>query len=597
MESSIVNHQSTIMSDLQSFLHLLERQDQLARVRVEVDPELEITEIATRVVKAQGPALLFERVKGSNIPLAINILGTPKRIELALGRHPQEVGGELKRLIEAAMPPRPRRLLDEWRTIGRVLAMAPKRVTRAACQEIEEAPDMRALPILKCWPKDAGRFITCGMVLTHDPDTDVRNLGIYRMQVIGPDRVLMHWQIQKGGGFHYWKAEQAGKALAVSVIIGSDPILYLASVAPLPEGIDEIAFAGFLKGQRIPLVLGKTKQTVAPADAEIVLEGFVPPDERMPEGPFGDHFGHYSHPAQFPVLWLQTVTRRANPVYLAAVVGKPPQEDRYIGDAVQEMLLPMIKLIHPELRDLWAYYEAGFHSLAVASVSERFGKEGMKTALGLFGTGQMALTKCLVLVDADVDARNFQAVLRAIREHFDPATDFFLLPGVPFDTLDFTSLTLNLGSKMVLDATRNGQAAAPHAPVIAPDAVRQMHPRITASRLLDGCLLVVQVDGEGRSVIETLVKTPALQGLRLIAAVSPDVNLDERESILWGIFTRFDPARDVVFTESSLRGAWPVFRGVLGIDATFKSGYPDPIEMDPTTVEHVTRRWHQYWAA
>ncbi|MBI3087715.1 MAG: UbiD family decarboxylase, partial [Candidatus Omnitrophica bacterium] len=555
-----------------------------------------ITEIATRVVKREGPALLFERVKGSPFPLAINILGSDRRIELALGRHPQEVGAELKRLIEAAMPPRPKKLLDEWKTIGRVLAMPPKRVKKAACQERAEA-DLMNLPIMKCWPKDAGRFITCGMVLTHDPDTDVRNLGIYRMQVAGPDQVLMHWQIQKGGGFHYWKAEQQGRALAVSVIIGGDPVLYLAAVSPLPEGVDELAFAGFLKGRRIPLVLGRSGVTVAPAEAEIVLEGIVPPDERMPEGPFGDHFGHYSHPKPCPVLWVQHLTRRANPVYLSAVVGKPPQEDKYIGNAVQEMLLPMIRLIHPELRDLWAYYEAGFHSLGVASVWERFGKEGMKTALGLLGTGQMALTKCLVLVDADVNARDLRAVLAAVREHFDPAKDFLLLPGVPFDTLDFASFTLNLGSKMVLDATSNGAAADPPPVEVEERDIVRLHPRIRASRCLEGCLLAVQVEGEGREVIEALVRAPNFGSVKLIAAVSQDVNLDDRESLLCGIFTRFDPARDVVFTQAELNGSWPVYRGLLGIDATFKPGYPDPIEMDPAVVDLVNRRWNQYWNA
>ena len=585
------------MGDLRSFLDLLERQGQLARIGVEVDPELEITEIATRVVKEQGPALLFERVKGSVFPLAINILGSDRRIELALGRHPQQVGAELKRLMEAAMPPRPKRLLDEWRTIGRVLAAAPKKVSRAACQEIEEAPNLSHLPVMKCWPKDAGRFLTCGLVLTHDPDTDVRNLGLYRMQLVGPDRVLMHWQIQKGGGFHYWKAEQAGQALAVSVIIGVDPILYVAAVAPLPEGIDEFAFAGFLAGRRIPLVLGKTKQTVAPADAEIVLEGLVAPDERLPEGPFGDHFGHYSHPKPCPVMWIQTMTRRAKPVYLSAVVGKPPQEDKYIGNAVQEMMLPMVRLIHPELRDIWAHYEAGFHSLAVASVWERFGKEGMKTALGLLGTGQMSLTKCLVLVDANVDPRDFAAVLRAIRDHFDPAEDFLLLPGVPFDTLDFTSFTLNLGSKMVLDATANGPATGKSQSLIEGRDVLKLHPRLRDARLVEECLLAVQVEGEGRSVIEMLVKAPVLRGIKLIAAVSPDVDLKDRENLMWGIFTRFDPARDVVFAEASLKGSWPVYRGCLGIDATFKQGYPDPIDMDSGIVKRVSERWHQYWTA
>ena len=586
------------MPDLSSFLNLLEREKQLARVRVEVDPELEITEIATRVVKEQGPALLFEQVKGSAFPLAINLLGNDRRIELALGRHPQQVGDELRRLIEAAMPPRPKKLIEEWRTVGRILSMPPRKVRRAACQQIEESPDLSKFPILRCWPKDAGRFITCGMVLTHDPDTDVRNLGIYRMQVVAPDQVLMHWQIQKGGGFHYWKAEQQGKALAVAVIIGGDPILYIASVAPLPEGIDELAFAGFLRGERVPLVLGRTKMTVAPADAEIVIEGAVPPDERMPEGPFGDHFGHYSHPRPCPVMWIHAVTRRRRPIYQAAVVGKPPQEDRYIGNAVQEMLLPMIRLIHPEIRDLWAYYEAGFHSLGVASVTQRFGKEGMKAALGLFGMGQMALTKCLILVDTEVNARDSNAVLGAIREHFDPAEDFLLLPGVPFDTLDFTSFTLNLGSKMVLDATKNGGRPSQQA-AVAPEEreIVTLHPRIRACRVVDGCLVAVQVEGGGRAVVEELVKSPRLSSVKLIAAVSPDVQLHERESLLWGIFTRFDPARDVVFTESSLRGAWPVYRGRMGIDATFKSGYPDTIAMDPAMVELVNHRWHQYWTA
>ncbi len=596
------------MADLQTFLSLLEREKQLARVRIEVDPELEITEIATRVVKEQGPALLFERVKGSEFPLAINLLGSERRIELALGRHPRQVGESLKRLIEAASPPRPKRLAGEWRTIGRLLRAQPHKVSRGACQDVEEPPNLSRWPILKCWPKDAGRFLTCGMVLTHDPETDARNLGIYRMQVVSPEQVLMHWQIQKGGGFHYWKAERQGKALAVAVVIGGDPILYLASVAPLPEGVDELAFAGFLRGKPVPLVYGKTKATVVPADAEMVLEGIVAPDERMPEGPFGDHFGHYSHPAPFPVLWVQTTPRRRHPIYQAAVVGKPPQEDRYIGDAVQEMLLPMIRLVHPELKDIWAYYEAGFHSLAVAAVEQRFGKEGMKTALGLLGTGQMALTKCLILVDADVDARSLPAVLGAVRAHFDPSEDFLLLPGVPFDTLDFTSFTLNLGSKMVLDATlargelspgqaRKGSATQAAAPTVSEAQVKSLHPRIQRARFVEGALLLVQVSGEGREVVQALVRAPALAKVKLIAAVSEDVSLEDPESFLWGVFTRFDPARDIVFSSSEMKGAWPVYRGCLGIDATFKRGYPDPVVMSPEIVNKVSEQWQRYWTA
>ncbi len=580
------------MRDLRSFLNTLEQQGELARVRAEVDPEYEITEIATRVVRQQGPALLFENVKGSSIPLAINLLGTDKRVELALGRHPQQVGNELKRLIEAATPPRPKAILNEWRTIGRILKAPPKRVHSAVCQEVEQAPDLSKLPVLKCWPKDAGRFITCGMVVTYDPDTQGRNLGLYRMQVVGPDQVLMHWQIQKGGGFHYWKAEQQNKPLAVSVVIGSDPILYIAAVSPLPEGIDELAFAGFLANRRVPVTQGAMP---VPAETEIILEGTVAPHERMPEGPFGDHFGHYSHAAPFPVLRIKKMTSRANPIYQAAVVGKPPQEDRYIGSAVQEMLLPMIRLMHPEVKDVWAYYEAGFHSLAVIAAHQRFGKEGMKAALGLLGTGQMSLTKCVVVVDADVNARDFTAVLQAIRQNFDPAQDFLLLPGVPFDTLDFTSFTLNVGSKMVIDATRSEKAPAAAPAALEESRVKALHSRIRKVRWLDQTLLAVQVEGEGREVIQALVKAPFLAGVKLAAAVSGDVDLSDRENLLWGIFTRFDPARDIVFSNAELNGAWPVYRGCLGIDATFKPGYPDPVIMDPAVIKKVDARWQEYW--
>jgi 4-hydroxy-3-polyprenylbenzoate decarboxylase len=585
------------MSGLQSFLSLLERHGELARIPVEVDPVLEITEIAIRAVKAHKPALLFERVKGSPYPAALNLLASDKRVELALGRHPQQIGAEIKRLLEAAMPPRPQRLLEEWRVLGRVLAMAPRCVTRAACQEIIEAPQLERLPILQCWPKDAGKFLTCGLVVTYDPETCARNIGIYRLQVVGPDQTLMHWQIQKGGGFHYWKAEQQGRVLPVAVAIGTDPILTIAAVAPLPEGIDELAFAGFLRGRAVPITGGKSQPMAVPAEAEFILEGTVAPGERRPEGPFGDHFGHYSHPAPFPVFRIEKLTRRRHPIYAAQVVGKPPQEDRYIGSAVQEMMLPMAKLIHPELRDLWAYYETGFHSLAVASVRNRFGKEGMKTALGLMGTGQMALTKCIILVDDQTDARDFTAVLHALRDRFDPSRDFLLLPGVPFDTLDFTSFTPNLGSKMVLDASRCEGPAIRHPAKVDEAQVTSLHPRIRRTRLLEGALLAVQVQGAGRDVLEVLVKAPALSSVTLVAIVSEDVDLGDQESLLWGLFTRFDPARDVLFADTELKGAWPVYRGVLGIDATFKAGYPDPVLMDERVVELVNRRWAQYWHA
>jgi 4-hydroxy-3-polyprenylbenzoate decarboxylase len=396
----------------------------------------------------------------------------------------------------------------------------------------------------------------------------------------------------------------------VAVSVGADPATLLASVAPLPEGIDELAFAGFLRGAPTRLARARTLAMRVPADVEFVLEGVVPPRERRPEGPFGDHFGHYSHAAPFPVFHLQAITHRARPIYQASVVGKPPQEDKWMGEAVQEFFSGVLRVIHPEVRDLWAYFEAGFHNLLAVSVGNRFAKEGMKTALGLMGTGQLSLTKAIVLVDEHVDPRDRAAVFGAIARHFNPEEDFLLLPGVPLDTLDFTSFTMNLGSKMVLDAQAK-PGRAPAAPVAAVPDPRTFDDTIVAHRLAWGAMLVVQVRGAvggadgavarssppsaaapaGRAVVERLVQRPEYSGVRLIAAVSTDVPLEDDALLLWGIFTRFDCARDVVPARTESRGAWLTCRGPLGIDATWKPGYPDPVATPPAMVASVDGWW------
>jgi 4-hydroxy-3-polyprenylbenzoate decarboxylase len=575
-----------------SFLDELDRRGDLRRIRVEVDPEHEITEIVCRVVREEGPALLFERVKGSSFPLAVNVLGARRRIEWALGRHPGELGQELYHLAQRINPPTLSRVFENRKSIWRALSMRTRKTRRGPCQDVVETPNLDRLPVLKCWPEDAGRFFTLGLVLTRDPESKAGNLGIYRMQVFGPDRTGMHWQIMKGGGYHYHRAEQQNQPLDVAVVVGTDPALLLAAVAPLPEGFDEVAFAGLLRGRATEVTPGRTVDLQVPAHADFILEGQVPPHERHPEGPFGDHFGHYSHRSPFPVFHIKTITRRRNAIFTASIVGQPPQEDRYLGDAVQDMTGPLLKLIHPEVRDLWAYYEAGFHNLLVVAVEERYEKEALKTALGLFGTGQLALTKTIVLVSAGTDVRSFDAVLDSIRKHFDPAEDFLLLPGVPLDTLDFTSFKLNLGSKMILDATSKGQA--PESGRHRSIDPRALDRRVRSYQVLGDTMLVVQVDEESRDVVQYLVTRPELKPLKVIAAVSPDIDLHDREQLLWGIFTRFDAARDIVFAESSLRGAWPVHRGCLGIDASFKPGYPNAIVMDPDVAERVNRRWGEY---
>lgn len=584
--------------DLQSFLTALERQKELKRIKVEVDPALEITEIATRVVRNEGPALLFEKVKGSPYPLAINIFGSSRRIELALGCPPAKLGEDLARLAQSANPPQWLGLWKSRKTIRKMLNMRVARAwTGAHSQEILEEPHLDTLPVLTCWPKDAGRFITFGLVMTEHPRTKIRNTGLYRIQVFNQRSTGMHWQIQKGGGFHYNEAEKRGQPLPLAVVLGADPYLLMAAIAPLPEGMDEVAFSGFLRRSPMKMVKSKTLPMKVPAEAEFILEGLVKPTERAMEGPFGDHFGHYSQAAPFPVFHVQQVTRRKNPIYLAAVVGKPPQEDRYLGDAMQEIMGPLIRMIKPEVQDLWAYYEAGFHNLLVVGVHQRYGKEAFKTGLGILGEGQLSLTKCMILVDASVNVRDFHAVMQALQQNFDASEDVLLLPGVPLDTLDFTSYTMNLGSKMILDATRKPKArpvrkASPGTGAV--QTLKEKDHRIMGWRLWDETLLVVQVRQEGRSILEGLVRDPALEGVKMIAVVSPDIDLEDRESTIWGIFTRFDCARDVVFSETRLVGPVARYGGRLGIDATFKPGYPEPLEMNEEVREKVTARWASY---
>lgn len=581
------------------FARYLETAGELHRVGLEVDPALEITEIASRALREGKPALLFERVKGSPYPVVVNALASERRCELALGRHPGALGEDLVRFLDGAVPPRVASILAHRKTAARFLH-APVRIVRSApSQEVTAEPDMDSLPVLTCWPGDGGRFITLPQVVTYDPLSGRRNMGMYRMQVFDRRTAGMHWQIQKGGGFHYHRAERQGRPLEVAVAIGTDPALLLATVAPLPENMDEAMFAGFLRGKRTEFVRGKTVSIAVPACAEFILEGIVQPGERRMEGPFGDHFGHYSAAAPFPVFHASALTRRRNPVYPATVVGIPPMEDKFLGDATQMILSPLVRLLHAEVTAMWAYYEAGFHNLLVVAVEERYAKEGMKTALGLMGMSQLSLTKCIVLVTEGVDVRSFPAVLREIRRNYDPHFDFVMIPRVPLDTLDFTSAAMNLGSKMILDATRKER------PVVrrrtgsrsagGVSALRGIDRRIAGGELIDETMLVVSVRRDGRQVLRKLLAYPPFAAVPLIVTVSDDVDIRDPENTLWGIFTRFDCERDVLFAEQKLAGICPVYGGAMGIDATWKPGYPARLEMTGEVRRKVEERWDAYW--
>lgn len=581
--------------DLQEFIRYLEAIGDLKRIKTEVDPILEVTEISSRVIKERGPALIFENVKGSSFPLAINLFGTEERVELALGRKPREVGEELVFLFEKINPPSLKSFFSLLPKAFGFLSMRTKNVKKGLVQEIEEEPDLDKLPIIQCWPKDGGRFITLGLVLTEDPFTRRRNLGIYRLQVYDKKTTGMHWHPHKGGAAHYHEASKLGMDLEVAVILGGDPKMIFTAIAPLPEGMDELAFASYLRGKPIPMVPAKSISLRVPANAEFVLEGIVPQGELRLEGPFGDHFGYYSMEAPFPVFKLREITRRNNPIYPATVVGKPPKEDVFLGIAAAEMFSPLIRIVQPEIKDMWAYPEAGFHNLLVVSVDERYPKNGIKAMLALWGTGQLLLTKCMIMVSSDVNPRDFGAVLREIGENFDPREDFLLIPWAPLDTLDFTSGKLNVGSKMGINAVRKGNGKIKRRlPERVPDP-REKLSQVIDYRLLPGGVLVIKVERNPKETIRRIFDVPGYEDVRVVVAQSRDINLHDDTELIWGMFTRFDPYLDVVFERTELRGSAVVYDGRMGIDATFKEWYPEVIEMSDDIKAKVTERWKEYW--
>jgi 4-hydroxy-3-polyprenylbenzoate decarboxylase len=592
--------------DLQSYVAHLERHGQLRRITAEVDPVYEVSELVQRVIRegganvpgwgdqpGGGPALLFERVRGSDFPLVMNLFGSPARIHMVLGRDPADIGRELVETVQRINPPTLKSLWGARGFLARARHMRPKTVGRAASQEVDEAPDLERMPHLKTWPRDGGRFITFGPTLTEDPRSRRRNFGLYRLQIYGAAETGMHWQSMKGGRAHHFEAERRGTALPAAVVLGGDPILMLSAILPLPEDVDELAFAGFLRGAPTEMVRARTMDMLVPASADFVLEGEVPAGVRRLEGPFGDHFGHYSEAEEFPVFRVKRITRRRAPLYPASVVGRPPQEDKWMGIAVGEVVGPLIRLINPNIVDLAAYDAAGFHNLLVVACKERHPKEVLKTAFNLLGTGQLSLTKMAVMVREDVDPRDFAALLRELWYRFEPEERMLLIPIAPLDTLDYTSFKLHVGSKLVFDATGDPVTSEPP-PADVIDPARLDH-RVLGHKLLDGGFLIVVVAQDARAVLHTLVRHASLGTVKFVVAVSEDVRLDDLENTIWGIWTRFDPARDLICAEQKFVGARPVYGGRIGLDATWKDGYPLPLTMPDEVVKLVDRRWSEYW--
>ena len=443
--------------DLNDFIAALERERELARISERVSPDLEISAVADRVSKSPGggPGLIFEQPDGFDIPVAVNLFGSMKRMCLALGVATLD---DLAREIEALTTPKiPGGILDALRMVpmvNRLRDVMPKTVRDAACQEVVlEHGTLDDLPILKCWPEDGGRYITLPLVFTRDPESGARNIGTYRMQVYDGRTTGMHWQRHKGGAQHHRVAERLGRRLPVAVALGPDPALAYSATAPMPEGLDELMLAGFLRRERVEMVKCVTIDLEVPANAQIVLEGYVEPGERRREGPFGDHTGFYSHPDDYPVFHVTCVTRRKRPVYLTTVVGIPPMEDYYLGKASERIFLPLIRKTLPEIVDMHFPAAGIFHNVVIVSIDKRYPGHARKIMNAFWGLGQLMFSKTIIVVDRDVDVQNEAEVAWIVGTHYDPERDIQFTRG-PVDDLEDASDLAAYGSKMGIDATR-----------------------------------------------------------------------------------------------------------------------------------------------
>ncbi|HET7587988.1 MAG TPA: 4-hydroxy-3-polyprenylbenzoate decarboxylase [Gammaproteobacteria bacterium] len=449
--------------DLRDFIRQLEAAGELKRVGLEIDPHLEMTEICDRTLKAGGPALLFERPKGHSMPVLGNLFGTPERVARAMGQDSVAALRDVGRLLATLKSPEPPAgLRDAWSKLPlfkQVLAMAPKMVRDAPCQahRIEgDAVDLANLPIQTCWPEDAGPLITWGLVTTRGPHKPRQNMGIYRQQVIGPNKLIMRWLAHRGGAldFRDWQQAHPGEPFPIAVTLGADPATILAAVTPVPDTLSEYAFAGLLRGGRTELVRCVGSELEVPTSAEIVLEGVIHPDETAPEGPFGDHTGYYNEVERFPVFTVERITHRDNPIYHSTYTGRPPDEPAVLGVALNEVFVPLLQQQFPEIADFYLPPEGCSYRMAVVSMRKEYAGHAKRVMFGVWSfLRQFMYTKFVIVTDEDVDVRNWQDVIWAVTTRMDPARDCVIVDNTPIDYLDFASPVAGLGSKIGFDAT------------------------------------------------------------------------------------------------------------------------------------------------
>ena len=594
--------------NLQAFITALEQSGELVRIEEYVSPHLQISEITDRMSKNDGKALLFEN-NGTQFPLLINSMGSEKRMCLALGvKTLDDTAIQIQDLLLDFMTPRSSLIskLAFLPTLAEVAAFMPRRLKgKGACQEIVmEKPDLSVLPVLTCWPHDGGPFITLPVVHTRHPETGVRNVGMYRMQVFDKDKTGMHWHLHKNSAAHYREYKRLGMKMPVAVALGGDPVYTYCATAPMPENIDEYMLAGFLRKKKVELVKCLTSNIEVPADADFILEGYVDPAEDLIlEGPFGDHTGFYSLADYYPVFHVTCITHRKQAVYPTTIVGIPPQEDKWLGKATERIFLPLIKLsMLPEIVDMVMPDEGVFHNIVLVKIKKTYPGQAQKVMNSLWGAGQMMFNKILVVTDADVDLNDSKAVASLICEHVHPVDDIIFNRG-PVDVLDHSSSRFALGSKLGIDATAklSGETISTENEGIT---FNEKHPgfrNFTCNYSLTRENLPVLVIGinklttDIRLMHQELSEKGAFQGVNWVVYVDPEAVAIRIQDIVWLVANNIDPLRDCFYARSANgQSALP-----MAIDGTaksseadgFKRQWPNVLAMDDTTIRVVDEMW------
>ena len=573
---------SDILYDLRSFVELLKKEKQLLVIDEEVDPNLEIAEIHRRVIAQQGPALLFTNVKGSSFPVVTNLFGTAGRLELAFGKRPQNFVQDMVNLTESIMPPKFKTLWDNRQLFLDGMKIGMKQNSSGVILENCQMPSrLSSLPMLTSWHSDGGAFVTLPLVYTEHPEGKGHNLGMYRIQRFDDTTTGIHWQIHKGGGYHYHAAEQLNQALPMTLYIGGPPALMLSAIAPLPEDIPELMLTSLLIGKKLDMCPDPKGGHRLVANAEFAIRGEVPPHLRRPEGPFGDHYGYNSLQHDYPVFQVSHLYHRNNAIYPATVVGRPKQEDYFIGDFLQDLLSPLFPLVMKGVKELKTFGETGFHCLAAARVADRYPREAFACGLRILGEGQLSLTKFLIITDGDLDITDFPKLWVHILERINWERDLFVFANVSQDTLDYTGPSVNKGSKAMMMGL--GKEKIRELPTAFHGSLPPHCRKLSA--YLPGTLII---EGAGYESMPDLAKELAgqesLQDWPAILLVdSLEGATCSTQEFLWTFFTRFEPAADIHAAQTAVNRFHVGLTPPVVFDCRMKPWYTEVLEVDEAT--------------